>query len=243
MFNKLKSEKGNVAVAVSIIIAGIIIAAAVVFTGDNPTPANPGNTNNSGTEQPQAKIPEVTEDDYVQGNPDAPIKIVEYSDPECPFCIRLHPTLKQLVEEYEGQVAWVYRHLDTGLHSKMLAEVTAAECAGELGGNDVFWSYLNRIYSSTSGNDALDLDLLPQFATDLGLDLNAFNECVNDGRYISVVRSQTEDAFAAGGRGTPFSVIITPNGEQIQVSGAQPINVWKQAIDYVIENELNTETE
>jgi protein-disulfide isomerase len=242
MFKKLQREEGNVWVAVSIIIAGLLIAAAVVFTSN---PGEQGANNPAGTESDNAEqvnVPEVTADDYIKGNPDAPIVIVEYSDPECPFCLRLHPTLDQLVEDYDGQVAWVYRHLDTGLHRKLMAEATAAECAGELGGNDTFWSYLNRIYSTTSGNDNLDLGLLPQFATDLGLNVDEFNACLDRGEYIEKVKSQTEDAFAAGGRGTPFSVIITPQGNQIQVSGAQPINVWKQAIDYVIENELNGES-
>lgn len=234
----MKEEKGNVWVAVSIIIAGALVAAAVIFTGgaNQPAPAGQGNA-----DQPQeiVNIPEVGEDDYVKGNPEAPITIVEYSDPECPFCIRLHPTLNQLIEDYDGQVNWVYRHLNTGLHRKLIAEATAAECAGEIGGNDTFWSYLDRIYNTTQGNDDLDLDLLPQFATDLGLDLTAFNECYDSGRYIEKVRSQSDAAFAAGARGTPFSVIITPNGEQIQIAGAQPINVWKQVIDSVIANELS----
>jgi protein-disulfide isomerase len=245
MLNKLNDNKGNIWVAVSVIIAGVIIAAAVIFSGDQTQQPGSGNGNVAGEEtQEQVDIPVVTDADYIQGNPDAPITIVEYSDPECPFCLRLHPTLKQIVEEYDGQVSWVYRHLNTRLHRKLLAEATAAECAGELAGNDGFWTMLNRIYATTPGNDGLDLDLLPQFATEMGLDLDAYTQCVDSGKYIEKVAQQTADAFAAGGSGTPFSVIITPEGNQIQISGAQPINVWRQAIDFVIENEItNTDAE
>jgi protein-disulfide isomerase len=246
MINKLREEKGNVWVAVSIIVAGILIAAAVIFTDGSKVPgAQPngvGSDGQNGQATETTPVPEVTEADYIQGDVNAPIKIVEYSDPESPFCLRLHPTLKQLVEEYDGQVAWVYRHLDTGLHRKLMAEATAAECAGELGGNDTFWNYMNKIYDTTSGNDDLDLNLLPEFATELGIDLESFNSCMERGDYIEKVKNQSDDAFAAGARGTPFSVIIGPNGNQIQISGAQPINVWRQAVDFVIENELGEES-
>ena len=54
----------------------------------------------------------VDSEDHIFGNPDAPVKLVEYSDFECPFCKRVHPTLKKIMADYgiDGEVAWVYRH-------------------------------------------------------------------------------------------------------------------------------------
>jgi protein-disulfide isomerase len=238
-------EGGNVWVAISIIVAGLLIAGAVIFTNQNGTDSGiVGQDGQEGSDDAQEiqKIPEVSEDDYIKGNPDAPIKIVEYSDPECVFCLRLHPTLNQIISEYPDQVAWVYRHIDTRLHRKLMAEATAAECAGELGGNDAFWSYLDRIYSTTKGNDNLDLGLLPEFAADLGLNEEEFKECFDSGRYIEKVNTQTQNAFAAGATGSPFSVIITPEGSHLSVSGAQPIDVWRQALDAIILNELTADS-
>ncbi len=78
--------------------------------------------------------------DHIRGNPDAPVTLVEYSDFECPFCKRFHPTVKRIVDEYGGRVRWVYRHfpLDEIHPVKARREAAAAECAAELGGNDAF---------------------------------------------------------------------------------------------------------
>lgn len=105
----------------------------------------------------------VTEKDHIAGNPNAELLIVEYSDPECPFCKRFHETMMQVMNEYgkTDKVAWVYRHfpLDS-IHSKARKEAEAIECAGELGGNDKFWEYLNKLEEITPANNQLDPALL-----------------------------------------------------------------------------------
>lgn len=105
----------------------------------------------------------VTEKDHVYGNPQAELLIIEYSDPECPFCKRFHETMTQVMKEYgdAGKVAWVYRHfpLDS-IHSKARHEAEAIECAGELGGNEKFWAYLNKLMEITPSNNQLDPSLL-----------------------------------------------------------------------------------
>lgn len=84
----------------------------------------------------------ITPEDYVQGDPaTAPATIVEYSDIDCPFCKRLHPTLQALVDE--GKIAWVYRHSPIPqLHPDAYTKAITAECVGKLGGVDAFWKYL-----------------------------------------------------------------------------------------------------
>ena len=238
----LSEEKGNIWVAVSIIIAGLLVAGAVMFTddkGSNPTPNV--DTSNNPTEQETAdasSIKPVSEDDYIKGNINAKIKIVEYSDTECPFCKRLHVTLQQIMEEYPDDVAWVYRHLPiVSSHPKALTEAIATECAAEQGGNDAFWTMLDRIYDETPGNNRLDLALLPQFAADQGLNVDDFNSCLESDRHNEKIAQQVQEGFAAGAQGTPFSVVITPDGNYIPVSGAQPIDVWQQIIEGILETE------
>lgn len=105
----------------------------------------------------------VTEKDRIAGNPQADLTIVEYSDPECPFCKRFHETMMQAMDEYgkQGKVAWVYRHFPLdAIHSKARHEAEAIECAGELGGNDKFWEYVNTLYKITPSNNQLDPTLL-----------------------------------------------------------------------------------
>ena len=115
--------------------------------------------------------------DHILGRADAQVKIVEFSDLECPFCKRVHPTLKRIMEEYgeSGKVAWIYRHfpLDT-LHKKARKEAQATECANELGGNKAFWAYTDKLFEITPSNDRLDLSLLPKIAEDIGVDRAAF---------------------------------------------------------------------
>ena len=100
---------------------------------------------------PSSTIPiPISGDDHIFGNKNADVIIVEYSDFECPFCQQFHPTLKQIVADYDGQVAWAYRHLPLEslghVNAKPAAE--ASECVAELGGNDAFWQYTNLLFGT-----------------------------------------------------------------------------------------------
>lgn len=102
----------------------------------------------NGTKGP-ASIPEVTKDDHATGAKKPKVYLVEYSDYQCPYCKKHHPTMKQVLQEYGDKVAWVYRHFPLdNLHpyARKLAE--GAECAAELGGNDKFWEYTYKIFES-----------------------------------------------------------------------------------------------
>ena len=128
----------------AIIIAGLLIAGAVFYNGrDNTAPAQPSN----GGGGQEISVREVSSEDHILGNPDAPVKIVEYSDIDCPFCSRFHVTMHEVVEAYDGQVAWVYRHLPLAqLHPLASAKAEATECVAELGGNDAFWAFLDTLF-------------------------------------------------------------------------------------------------
>lgn len=177
----------------------------------------------------------VSDSDWVEGGRDAEISVIEYSDLECPFCKRHHPTLQKVVDNYEGKVNWVYRHFPlTSLHSKAVKEGEASECAGELGGNDGFWAFINKLYEITPSNDGLDLAELPKIAEDIGLNRGKFEECLNSGKYKEKVEGQGEDAVAAGGQGTPYNIVISGD-EKIPVSGALPYEQFVQIIDSLLQ--------
>ncbi len=109
----------------------------------------------------EVKIRPVSESDHILGNIDAKIIIVEYSDLECPFCKVFHSTMHQVVKEYSGEVAWVYRHFPiVGLHPKAFREAEATECAWEQGGNEVFWKYTDKLFEVTPSNNGLEESLL-----------------------------------------------------------------------------------
>lgn len=241
----------NKSVPISIIAAGAMIAGAVFYsTGENsPRP----DAAEDGAEQQQSATPTlgsgvadnikpITAEDHILGNPAAPVKVVEFADAECPFCKRFHSTMQQLIQEYGpgGQVAWVYRHFPLDqIHSKARKEAQALECANELGGNAKFWAYTDRLYEVAPSNNNLDLSLLPKIAEEIGLNRVPFESCLagdaRGGKYADHIEANFQDAVASGGQGTPYSIVIAPNGQKFPIDGAQPYSAVKQ----VVENALN----
>lgn len=239
-------EKQKLTVPIAIIIAGALVAGAVIFTngnGSNSVAQAP--TDNQGEQQvPQPSgstdaVNPVTSEDHIKGNIDAPVKIVEYSDFECPFCKRFHDTMNQVMDEYgkDGQVAWVYRQfpLDQLHPVKARREAIASECAAELGGNDGFWQFSDRFFELTPSNNQTDLDtIIPQIVREIGLNESAFNECLDSGRYDDHIEEDIQNAVATGGRGTPWSVVIGPDGTTYPLNGAQPYEAIKQLIEIAL---------
>jgi protein-disulfide isomerase len=231
-------EKTSLSTPAAIVIAGAFIAAAVYFGMRNDTPIK--------TPQPQQAVragnPEamnpITSEDHIRGDINAPVKIVEYSDTECPFCKRFHTTMQQVMNEYgkDGNVAWVYRHFPLDqLHSKARKEAEATECAAELGGNDGFWAYLDRLMEITPANNGLDPVELPKIAEYVGLDVAAFNECLSSGKYAQKIEDHVRNAAATGGQGTPWNIVVGKNGKKSPLPGAQPYESVKQAIEAALQ--------
>ncbi len=192
-----------------------------------------------GGQDDEISIRPVTKADHIRGDLDkAEVVLVEYSDMECPFCKRFHFTLKQIKEEYGDKFAWVYRHFPLdNLHPKARLEAQASECAAELGGNDAFWRFLDRIYEITPSNNRLDLEKLPEIAAEIGLDVGKFNECLSSNKFADKVQADYEDAIASGGSGTPYSILLSRGGEKIPVRGAVPAGQLRSLIDSLIKTE------
>jgi len=172
--------------------------------------------------------------DWIKGNPDAKISIVEFSDTECPFCKKFHATMKQVLSEYDGQVNWIYRHFPlTSLHSRAQKEAEATECAGEQGGNKSFWDYIDRLFEITPSNNGLAESQLSDIAKYVGLDVDKFQKCLDSGKYTKKVQDQSQQAQAAGGRGTPYSVILVGD-QKIPIPGALPFESVKSTLDSLL---------
>ena len=224
------NQQNTFTIPLAIIVAGGLVAAAIYFGAgsSNPTPI----ANNTDTQAVDINLVSVTEKDHIIGDKNAELVIVEYSDTECPFCKTFHKTMKEVVQNYDGKVAWVYRHFPIAqLHSKASKEAEATECAAELGGNQVFWKYLDKIFETTNSNNSLDPSELPKIATAIGLDGNAFNACLSSSRYAELVKKSVEEAIKAGALGTPYSVIVTRDGQKILINGAEPLTMVKAKID------------
>lgn len=240
------TQKTNYLIPLSIVIAGALIAGGLYFSNMG---TNSG-TNIAPTARPAAQAqpqPEgsldamtpITEADHIKGDPNAPIKIVEYSDFECPFCKRFHDTMNQIMDEYgeSGQVAWVFRQFPLEqLHPKnAIAEAVASECAAAQGDDKAFWQFADGFMAVTLSNDRTDIaTVIPQIVREMGLDEQAFQTCFESGQYDEKITAQIENAVATGGRGTPWSILVAPDGSKFPINGAQPYVAVKQMIDSIL---------
>lgn len=224
---------GSLWTKVQILERGGLIAAANPSVANAPPPAAP-------PAQPpvqEAKdVPKVTKNDHVRGDRNSRIALIEYSDIECPFCKRFHPTAQQVFDAYKGKVMWVYRHYPLGFHANAQKEAEAAECANEYGGEDVFWKYLDTVYERTSSNGTgFALDKLVPLAVELGLNETNFKECLDSGKYAQHVKDDMDGGTKAGVTGTPGNILLdTKTGKTRLISGAVPFEQLKSAIDEML---------
>jgi protein-disulfide isomerase len=175
--------------------------------------------------------------DHIRGNPDAKVSLIEYSDFECPFCKRFHPTAKKLVETYGGKVNWVYRHFPLAFHNPgAQKEAEASECAAELGGNDAFWKYADLIYQRTHSNGkGFPLTGLVPLAKEIGLDGKKFQACLDSGKMAARVAEDSNEGVRIGITGTPGNVLLNNETGAVALKpGAFPLEVMKGEIDHLL---------
>lgn len=182
------------------------------------------------------QVDKLRDDDHVRGEKSARMLLIEYSDLECPFCKRFHPTAQQIVDEYKGEVAWVYRHFPLDqIHLKADKEAEAIECANELAGNDGFWKLTDKIFEVTPSNNGLNLDDLPKLAGEIGLNQSAFKSCLDSGKYADHVESDYQGGIKAGITGTPGNILLdTKTGKTKLIPGALPFENFKTEIDSML---------
>lgn len=225
------------AIPLAIVAGFALIAAAIFFSGgqSTPTPATT-QTDTAPTVAANTSIRPVDDTDFIRGNPNAPIMLVEYSDYDCPFCKQFHDTMKMIMEDYAvgGQVAWVYRQFPIAqLHPNAPRISEAAFCVGELGGDEAFWTFSDLVFDERELNEATNMTRLPEFAVTAGVDQAAFTECLNSGRQQQAVTDSYNDALAAGAQGTPHTIVLIGD-QQAVINGAQPYSVIKEIIDNLI---------
>ena len=156
-----------------------------------------------------------------QGPEDAPITLVEFSDFECPFCVRVLPTIEQVRETYGDQVRIVYRQFPlNAIHPNAQLSAEASLCADAQG---KFWEMHDAIFEARGKAGA---DRLKTIASDLGMDSDVFGTCLDSSEFRSQVAADVEAGRQAGVTGTPALFI---NGRFL--SGAQPFNVVSRVID------------
>jgi protein-disulfide isomerase len=226
-------SKNPYLIPASIVIAGLFIAGAIVAGGGvgkgTAVVAPTGRTL-------EAQVTPVTDKDHVYGSRDADVFLIEYSDYQCPFCTRFHQTVMDVIEKYDGRVAWVYRHLPLeSIHPEARPAALAGECIAEQKGSEGFFAFTNAVFEQ---NLTLSRDTYVAQATKIGVDVASFEECIDSGKYNALVDEHMANAEDIGGTGTPFNVLLTKKGDIIKFSGAQPID----RVDAFVQRALNSLT-
>lgn len=177
-------------------------------------------------------MPELTDKDYVLGSKNPKVTLVEYSDFECPFCARFHPTTKQILDEYGDDVQLVYRHYPLPFHPNAQKAAEASECVAKLGGNDAFWKYADAIFAKqTELGGQLNATAITEAATSTGVNAASFKTCLDSGEMAPAVKEDMDGGAAAGINGTPGTMIVTDDGVQELIPGAFPYEQVKPLID------------
>ena len=187
--------------------------------------------------EPQNVVLEIKGDPF-KGQPDAKLTLVEFSDYQCPFCVRhSRDTLPQLEREYiaTGKVKYVFRNFPIeSIHPLAFKAHEAANCAGEQG---KYWEMHDRLFAN---QNALGLKDLPNHAKALVLDAPKFQQCLDSGKHAAKIRKDLADGQKAGVQGTPsfFLALTEPNDGMVKavriIRGAQPYAAFKDAIESLL---------
>jgi len=244
---------------IAIIIAGVLIAGSLVFLGLK-LGNNSGSANQLDfaeqleeyqkeqeqlqvkAQEEQLKLAETqaknvlapNEDDHILGNRNALISIIEYSDFECPFCKRFSPTTKQAIEANPDIVNHVFRHFPLGFHDPLATkQAIASECVADIGGNDKFWQYHDKIFEKTDSNGkGMEVSELTTLADEIGVNTNEFQACLDSEKFLAEVQADIKSGTDAGVTGTPGNIIRNnKTGEVRFLPGAYPIEAVQAAID------------
>jgi protein-disulfide isomerase len=240
--HKEAAKKPHVLIGVpaAIVTGSVIIAIAILIAFHSPAAANNKQKAQPAADTTPTSVPadvaKLRDTDYIRGNKDADVVVIEYSDSDCPFCERFHPTMQTIVQAYGGKVAWVYRFFPlTDLHPNTYTEATAMECVGKLAGNDAFTKYLDFAIGVTLKPDAASNAPLTTEALKLGVDKDAFKKCLADAATSARIEHDTKEATDIGAQGTPFSIAVNQKtGKQVVIPGAYPYADVKKDIDSIL---------
>jgi protein-disulfide isomerase len=131
------------------------------------------------------------------GPADAQVKIIEFADYQCPYCQKIYPQLKQLENEFHGQVVLAYKDFPLSMHKQAEKAAEAGRCARHQG---KFWEYHDALFEAKDGLEVLQLK---EYAREVGLDGATFDKCLDSGDEAANVREDVEQGNRLGLSGTP----------------------------------------
>lgn len=247
-FSHSSSSKRDYFLPISILIAGVLIAGSLIYSTGKKTvgPAETKKTDIDSAVQAPAAVQGVEiGDSVILGDPKAPVTFIEYADYQCPFCTSFfQETEPLLIKDYvdKGKMKMVYKDfafLDQfagGKNESHLA-AEAAVCSADQG---KFWDYHDLIFKTeladqetnqgkSENNGNLNVNKLESLASELGLNKEQFNSCLESNKYKDKIQKEVAEAQALGVKATPTFFI---NGQKFE--GALPYPQFKATIDNLL---------
>jgi protein-disulfide isomerase len=220
----------SLGIGVGLVISAIIVVFLVYGQGMMKTSSPENSSQNIQNASQTVGLDLITGNvSPVLGSENAPITMIEFGDYQCFYCNNFfHNTESDIVTNYidTGKVKMYFKDF-TIIGQDSVTAANAAHCAQEQG---KFWEYHDTLYSNWSGENTgwASLTNLVQFAKQLGLNQDQFNQCMAQSKYIPTIRNSVSDANNLGLTGTPDFFIIGPDNSVTKVVGAQPYQVFDE---------------
>jgi protein-disulfide isomerase len=208
LFFPLMKKRNSTLIIVEIVLVALIVLFVLNLDRFFPIP-----------EQPAVQASTINISQVITGNRTSKVVVVEFSDFQCPFCAEAAPVVEELRQEYGQRVEFLFKHFALHKNSEKAAE--ASECARDQG---KFWEYHDLLFAN---QDSLDLDSLKSRASEIGLDRQMFDKCLDSGEKYALVRADYQQAVQLGIPGTPTFFV---NDKVIQ--GVSSATDFEKVIDY-----------
>ena len=170
----------------------------------------------------------------IEWNKNADIMAIEYSDMECPFCIRQYSDTKlqpSLAAQYGDKVGFAFKNNRGVNHPGTEAKALGALCAKQVGGDKAYIGFYHAIMDGTTQNNLYAVDKLPEIAKNLKLDLKKWQSCVDTKATLAQFESETKEAQKYKLNGTPGTLLLNvKTGKYATVEGAYPMSEFTQKI-------------
>jgi protein-disulfide isomerase len=169
------------------------------------------------------------------GDPNAPLTIVEWGDYQCTYCHRFHTNTKDAVFSNfldNGKVRFVFKDFTLNGPASVLA-AEASYCAGD---QNKYWSYHDALYDNWEGENTgwVNMHNLKKFATNVGLDLDTFDDCLQSSKYRQKVLDNYKYGQSIGVNATPTFHIVDKEGNVQVIRGAQPYTAFEQVLGQML---------
>ncbi len=225
---ELKMQINNLKLAGVLFLISLMLVSCSKGKQEAEAEAEPGESQSVPADEIRRSIPPpeiVKVDDGgnpYQGNPDAPVTLIVFSDFECPSCQQFYHMLESVKEDYieSGMVRYVHRDYPLDMHEHAVGAAICANCAGQ---QDSYWEMYAKLYEN---QDKLSEEYYLKWAEELGLDMDTFKSCLNAEEARSEVMNDLKTAQDMQIGGTPAFII---NNEMY--GGVPPEEVFRVMLD------------